>query len=96
MSDYELPESRLATTDETGERVYVHPHDVKGKWTSIRKFVYWFLIFIYLVFPWIRIDGKQLILLNLPEREFYLFGTTFYGHDGPFLIFFILAFLDSL
>ena len=93
MSDYELPESRLATTDESGERVYVHTHDVKGKWTQIRKSVYWFLIFIYLVFPWIRIDGKQLILLNLPDREFYVFGTLFYGHDGPFLIFFILAFL---
>jgi cytochrome c oxidase accessory protein FixG len=93
MSDYELPESRLGTTDESGERVYVHPHDVKGKWTRVRKTIYWFLIFIYLVFPWIRVGGKQLVLLDLPAREFYIFGTTFYGHDGPFLIFFILAFL---
>jgi cytochrome c oxidase accessory protein FixG len=93
MSDYELPESRLGTTDETGKRVYVHPHDVKGKWTSRRKVIYWSLIFIYLILPWIYINGKQIILLNLPAREFRFFGTTFYGHDGPFLVFFILAFV---
>ena len=93
MSNYELPESRLGTTDETGERVYIHPHDVKGKWASLRKKVYWFLIFFYLVLPWIRIEGKQLVLLDLPAREFYIFGTTFYGHDGPFLIFLVLTFV---
>jgi cytochrome c oxidase accessory protein FixG len=93
MSNYELPETRLGTTDEAGERVYVHPHDVKGKWTSRRKIIYWILIFVYLVMPWVYYKGQQLILLNLPAREFRFFGSTFYGHDGPFLIFFILAFV---
>jgi cytochrome c oxidase accessory protein FixG len=93
MSDYELPESRLSTTDESGERVYVHPHDVKGKWRNLRKVIYWGLIFLYLIVPWIYINGKQIILLNLPAREFRFFGTTFYGHDGPFLIFLVLAFV---
>lgn len=88
-----LPEDRLATTDSTGKRVYVHPTDVKGKWTRIRKTIYWILIGVYLILPWIRIDGQQLILLDLPGREFYIFGTTFYGHDGPLLIFLLGGFL---
>lgn len=91
-----LPESRLATTDEAGLRVYIHTQDVSGKWTRIRKAVYWFLILIYLVLPWIYIDGKQVILLDLPGREFYIFGTTFYGHDGPLLIYLLLGFLFGI
>ena len=101
--DYKyLPEDRLATTDAKGHRVYIHPQDVSGKWTNLRKKIYWILIGIYLILPWIRINGKQLILLDLPAREFYIFGTTFYGHDGPLLIFilggflFLVAFVTSL
>lgn len=88
-----LPEDRLATTDQRGHRVYVHPHDLKGYWKNLRKVIYWFLIGIYLIVPWIYIGGKQVILLDLPKREFYIFGTTFYGHDGPLLIFILLGFL---
>ena len=90
--DY-LPEDRLRTTDEKGWRIYVHPHDLKGYWKNVRSVVYWFLITLYLVLPWIYVGGKQIILLNLPKREFYIFGTTFYGHDGPLLVFVLLAFL---
>ncbi|MCT4641168.1 MAG: cytochrome c oxidase accessory protein CcoG [Bacteriovoracaceae bacterium] len=93
MSKYSLPEDRLQTTDEKGNRVYIHPHDVKGPWKNLRTKVYWFLILLYLVLPWIYIGGKQVILLDLPAREFYIFGKTFYGHDGPFLIFLLLGFL---
>lgn len=93
MSDYELPESRLGTTDESGKRVYIHPHDLKGKWKNRRKVIYWILIAIYLVLPWIYLNGKQIIRLDLPAREFYFFGSMFYGHDGPFLIYLLLAFV---
>ncbi len=93
MSDYELPENRLSTTDESGDRVYIHPHDVKGKWTNLRKKIYWGLILFYLIVPWIVINGQQIIKLDLPKREFYIFGATFYGHDGPFLIFVLFGFL---
>ncbi len=37
-------ETRLATTDEHGHRVYIHPEDIKGKWKTRRTFFYWFLI----------------------------------------------------
>lgn len=89
-------QERLATTDELGNRVYTYPIKVKGKWSNIRFFFSWFLIFIYLVLPWIRIDGHQVILLNLAKREFHIFGTTFYGHDGPLLLFVLLGFVFSV
>ena len=94
-SDGDIPiyETRLATTDENGNRVYIHPEDIKGKWKSRRNILYWFLIFIYLFLPWIYVDNHQWILLDLPQREFHIFGNVFYGHDGPLLLFVILGFV---
>ena len=85
--------SRLTTTDKDGHRIYVHPQEVSGKWNTLRRRVFWGLILFYLILPWIYWNGKQVILLNLPAREFYIFGTTFYGHDGPLLIYLLLGFI---
>lgn len=89
----ELHESRLATTDEVGNRVYIHPEDITGKWKTRRSRFYWFLIILYLVLPWIYVDGKQWILLDIAKREFSIFGHMFYGHDGPLLFFLVLGFV---
>lgn len=84
---------RLATLDEHGARIYVHPEDVKGKWRDRRTAVYWALVLIYFTLPWINFKGKQIILLDLVEREFTFFGTTFFSHDGPLVFFIFLSFV---
>ncbi len=89
----QLHETRLGTTDEKGNRVYIHPEDITGKWKTRRTSLYWFLIILYLVLPWIYVDGKQWVLLDIPKREFTIFGTVFYGHDGPLLFFLLLGFI---
>ncbi|EQC43053.1 cytochrome c oxidase accessory protein CcoG [Bacteriovorax sp. BSW11_IV] len=93
---FELHESRLATTGEHGERVYIHPEDVKGVWRNRRTVFYWFLIFLYMVLPWINIGGKQSILLDIPGREFTFFGNTFLAHNAPLLIFVFLGFVFTI
>ncbi len=85
----ELHKERLATTDEKGKRIFLFPEEVKGKFRNLRTLISWFLIPLFLGLPWINIDGKQSILLNILKREFTFFGTTFYGHDTP-LLFFVL------
>jgi polyferredoxin len=102
MSSIKLHESRLATTDENGHRVYLHPEDVHGIWRKRRTFIYWFLISIYLVIPWLEVGGKQTILLDIVHREFTFFGTSFHAHDTTILFFilglwlFLFAMLTSL
>lgn len=96
QNPFDLPTERLATTDEEGHRVYLYPEDVKGPWKIKRHIVYTLLIFIFMVFPWIHYKGKQIILLNIPAREFTFFGETFLGHDAPFIIFFLLGFVLSM
>ena len=93
---FDLHEERLSTTDADGHRVYLYPEDVKGKWRNRRNIVYYFLIALYLILPWIHIGGKQSIFLNLVKREFTFFGTTFFGHDAPILIFVFLGFVFTI
>lgn len=90
---FELHDNRLATTDEYGNRIYLYPEDVKGKWKSRRNIVYGILIFLFMILPWLHYKGMQIILLNIPQREFIFFGYIFYGHDAPFIIFFLFGFL---
>ncbi|MEM7007643.1 MAG: cytochrome c oxidase accessory protein CcoG [Thermodesulfobacteriota bacterium] len=87
-----LPDDRPASMDESGRRVFIFPASVSGFWRRIRTIVQILLIIFFLVLPWIKIGGHQAILLNIGDRQFSIFGLTFWAHDAP-LIFFILAFL---
>ncbi len=95
-SQFELHDSRLGTTDDTGHRVFLFPEEVKGIWRTRREIFYWILIFVYLILPWIYIGGEQSILLNIPAREFSFFSYKFYAHNAPILIFILLGFLFSV
>jgi cytochrome c oxidase accessory protein FixG len=90
---YSDEDSRLTTTDAHGNRVYVHPEDLDGRWKRRRFWVYWILIGIYMVLPWLHYKGKQLVLIDIPGREFTFFGITLWGHDVPYLIFVLLGFV---
>ncbi len=93
---FELHEERLGTTDEYGQRVYIHPEDVSGPWRNRRTIFNWFLIGVYLVIPWIHFKGKQIILLDIPHREFTFFGMTFYAHDAPLVLLLLLGFVFAM
>jgi cytochrome c oxidase accessory protein FixG len=93
---FELDAERLASTDEEGHRVYIHPEDVKGKWRTRRHLFYWFLIILYLVLPWTHFAGKQTILLDIVHREFTFFGLTFYAHDTPIILLLFLIFIFTM
>ncbi len=90
----ELPQERLASTDEKGKRVYLFPADVRGKYHSRRVMFQWVLMALFIVLPWIQINGHPAILLDITQRRFAILGLTFWAHDVPMLIFvFACAFL---
>jgi len=95
-NEFDLHESRLGTTASDGHRIFLHPEDVKGFWRTKRTQFYWFLIFLYLILPWINIGGKQSILLDVSAREFTFFSHTFYAHNAPMVLFFFLIFLFAI
>jgi cytochrome c oxidase accessory protein FixG len=87
---FELDPERLATTDEYGNRIFIYPEEVRGIWKERRKFFYWFLIIVYLVLPWIYIEGKPSLMVNIVKREFTFLGQTLYGVE-PILFFLLVA-----
>lgn len=95
-NQFDLHESRLGTTASDGHRIFLHPEDVKGFWRTKRNQFYWFLIFLYLILPWINIGGKQSILLDIGAREFTFFSHTFYAHNAPMVLFFLLSFVFTI
>jgi cytochrome c oxidase accessory protein FixG len=85
----ELPPDRLATVDERGGRLYLYPERVAGRFRRARTGVSGGLTALFLVLPWIRIHGEPVLLLDVYHRRFSIFGTLFWAHDAPLLLFFL-------
>jgi len=73
---------RIATVDERGGRIWVHPKRVKGRFMNRRTALSLVLLSFLFAGPWIRIGGEPLLLLNIVERRFVLLGQTFWPQDG--------------
>ncbi len=76
----------LATVDRQGNRRWVYPAIVWGYFFQRRTIVAILLLAFYLLMPWISIDGKQAILLDIAQRKFVFFGATFWATDTKFLM----------
>lgn len=87
---FELDSERLGTTDEHGNRIFLYPEDVKGKWKDRRNQFYWFLIVLYLILPWFYINGKPALHVDIFNRQFTLLGFTLHGVE-PILFFLLVA-----
>lgn len=89
-NEFELHQDRLTTTDEKGRRIFVFPADVRGKFRQWRNISQAILIVIFLILPWIEIQGRQALLLDVIHRRFEIFGLSLRAHNVP-LFFFVLA-----
>ena len=88
----DLPEDRLATTDSEGNRLWIIPALVKGKWKNRKTSFHWVLLALFVLTPWLRYKGSPLLLFDIFERQFVFFGKVFAAHDAP-LLFFVLGIL---
>lgn len=85
-----LGDERLSTTDDKGNRIFLYPAEVKGLFRKYRNIVQVGLILFFLVLPWLKWNGVQIFLFDIPNRTFHFFGILFKAHDAP-LIFLVLA-----
>lgn len=80
----------VTTIREDGSRLFLHPADVKGRFTLARRASGWFLIALYLSLPWIQIGGYPAVFLDVLGRRFHLFGWTLAFQDA-WLLFFLIT-----
>lgn len=88
--------SRLSSIEADGSRKAIHPADVKGRFVRWRRRLYAFLIAIYLTLPFIRINGKPAVHLDIVHRRFFLFGQTFNAQDAWMIVFLLTTLGFSL
>ena len=97
----EPPERVLSTLNADGSRRWLRPKPSRGSFWKWRLIVGWALIVVFTALPWITINGKPAVLLDIVRRHFTFFGKTFLPTDtlllallliGVFLsIFFVTA-----
>ncbi len=84
VKDIKLNESfrdSVATISKEGKRNFLHPKKPKGKLYNLRT---WFSLFYLVVFfsvPFIEVNGEPLMMFNILERKFILFGLVFWPQD---------------
>lgn len=79
-----------------GSRNFLHPADVHGRFTRWRRVFALILVGIYLLLPWIPVNGHPAVFLDVLNRRFHLFGLTFAAQDLWMAFFFITGLGFSL
>lgn len=72
---------RIATVNEDGSRVWINPKKPSGKFYNYRKWVSYVLLLFLFAAPHIKIKGDQLLMFNILERKFIIFGKIFWPQD---------------
>lgn len=92
----------VTTINDDGSHYVLHPADVRGKFTWMRRAVAAAMLFVYVALPWIPINGNPAVFLDVAQRRFHLFGLTLAPQDLWVLFFlisglgFTLFFITSL
>lgn len=83
----------ISTVDAAGKRVWVYPKKPKGFFTTARNYVSYAFLLLFIAAPFIRIEGDPLILLNVLERKFILFGIIFWPQDFHLFLLAMISFV---
>ncbi len=86
----------LPTLNEDGSRRWIRPKPSPGKFWHRRRVVAYVLMFVFFIIPYLRMHGKPLVLLDLPRRQFTLFGTTFLPTDTLLLMLLMASILIGI
>ncbi len=83
----------ISTVDSEGKRVWVYPRKPKGRYHNWRTIVAIILLAFLVGTPFIKMNGQPLLLFNILERRFIIFGATFWPQDFYLLA---LAFVTGI
>ena len=72
---------RLSTLDDQGKRKWIYPKKVFGKYFNARTWLSYALLVVLFAGPFIRIGGEPLLMVNIIQRKFVIFGKIFWPQD---------------
>jgi polyferredoxin len=88
IQDTEDYRDHIATVDNEGKRIWVYPKKPQGRFYNARIWVSLAFLAVFLVLPFIKVNGEQILLFNVLEAKFVIFGLLFSPQD--FYLFFLV------
>lgn len=85
--DQDSYRDHIATVNEEGKRNWIFPSKPSGQYYKWRNIVAVFLLAFFFSGPFVTINGQPLLLLNVLERKFVIFGMAFWPQDLHLLVF---------
>lgn len=95
-----MSQSPLNFRDQSGtltgdgkKRKWLYPKLIKGKLYQYRSILSYFFLTLLFAAPFIKLNGEQLVLLNILERKFIFFGVIFWPQDFYLFVLALLTFI---
>ena len=94
-SIYDTEEYRdsIATVDSEGKRIWIYPKKQDGYFYRLRTYLSWVLLAFLFGMPWIKVGGEPVILFNILERRFIIFGVYFAPQDFHLFVLAMISFI---
>lgn len=86
----------LASVRKDGRRKWVYARQPSGRYYRARTWLSWFLLLFLFGAPFVTFRGEPLVLINVIERRFVLFGLVFLPQDFYLVVLIVLTALVSL
>lgn len=80
-ADKESYRDSIRSITEDGKRNWVYAKKPSGRFTRAREVLAAFLLVLFFSGPFLTVNGHPVLLLNIVERKFYLFGMAFWPAD---------------
>lgn len=77
----------------TKGRKWIYPRIIKGTFYKYRSAVSYFFLALLFAAPFLKLNGEQLVLLNVLERKFVFFGVIFWPQDFYLFVLGLLTFI---
>lgn len=88
MSGQAPTRDKMTTIGQGGKRFWLYPAKFSGAWLNRRRLTAVVLIIFFFLLPWLKINGTQVVLLDIAERKFAFFGLVLWPQDFAILWFF--------
>ncbi len=81
LPDVDSYRDSIATVNKEGKRNWIYPKKPVGRFYQWRTYLSWVLLAILFGLPFLKFRGEPLVLLNILERKFIIFGLHFTPQD---------------
>jgi cytochrome c oxidase accessory protein FixG len=78
----EVYRDTIATVDSEGKRIWVYPKKPGGRYHNYRIIATIIFLSLFFLGPFVKINGHPLLMINIFERKFVLFGQLFLPQDS--------------